>query len=321
MKNKKSNKRITDLDEEYIRIHCENKTDEELGKILSCSKSTIKRIRTKLGLNKYNTKSKKEKNAKAIVKENIDADNRRFDNDMAVAAFHRDSLINSERGKKIRELTTSREWGVFVDEWVAYHLQLEDLRHTEKNTIEQIILLSLRISRNQKEYKEYSEVKEELLKNSGITSIAKLDHDDPDNINIYEQFMSASVRASDLNKEYKDMMEQSKKLNETLNVTRQQREKRGKVGGETFFSKCKEFEQRSMRAKEGRRAALLKMATEKSADKMRESVEYMDGEFAPQLLDSRTVELMDKNKVFNKTEDLDEKLDEKKEDVLSNEEN
>ena len=41
------------------------------------------------------------------------------------------------------------------------------------------------------------------------------------------------------------------------------------------------------------------MAADKNEKKMRQSVQYMDGEIAPQLLDSETIELMEKQKGEN----------------------
>jgi hypothetical protein len=95
---------------------------------------------------------------------------------------------------------------------------------------------------------------------------------------------------TDLNKEYKDLLDKMTKMSETLNVTRKQREEKGKVGAETFFMLCKKFENASVRQKEGRRAELLRIATESNQSKLREATEYMDGELAPQLLDSETLE-------------------------------
>ena len=43
-------------------------------------------------------------------------------------------------------------------------------------------------------------------------------------------------------------------------------------------------------------AELLKISTEKNMEKLREAVEYMDGEIAPQLLDKNTIDKMDKDK-------------------------
>ncbi len=103
------------------------------------------------------------------------------------------------------------------------------------------------------------------------------------------------MRATDLNKEYKDLLEKSTKLNETLNATRRQREEKGKVGGDTFFSLCKKFESTQTREKEGRMAELLKISMENKKEEMRNAIQFMDGEYAPQLLDSETIKKTEEN--------------------------
>tara|TARA_B100000575_G_C22778826_1_gene461852 strand:- start:135 stop:665 length:531 start_codon:yes stop_codon:yes gene_type:complete len=174
-------------------------------------------------------------------------------------------------------------------------MQLEDLTHTEENTIEQIIILKLRMDRNQKEYKESAELKAEILKEAQVSDIKDLDLTDPDQAALYEKSYGAGIKMSDLNKEYKDLLDKATKLQETLNVTRKQREERGKVGADTFFALCKVFENKNEREKAGRMAELLKISTDKNMQKLREGVEYMDGEIAPQLLDKETIDKEKKN--------------------------
>ena len=43
-------------------------------------------------------------------------------------------------------------------------------------------------------------------------------------------------------------------------------------------------------------AELLKISAESNANNLRDAIEYMDGEIAPQLLDSDTVEKMEEEK-------------------------
>ena len=155
------------------------------------------------------------------------------------------------------------------------------------------------MDKNQKDYQSSVLLRDSLMDESGIRDLKDLDLQDPEESAIYEKIYSASVRMIDLNKEYKELLDKITKMSESLNVTRRQREERGKVGAETFFMLCKEFENRSVRQKEGRKAELLRMAADNNEKKMRQSVQYMDGEIAPQLLDSETIELMEKQKGEN----------------------
>jgi hypothetical protein len=203
--------------------------------------------------------------------------------------FHVRSFETSPRGSRIKKQLPEEDWILFSEEWANYKIQLEDLTHTEQNTVEQLIFLKLRIDKNQKDYYDAMRIRDSLMANNDIVDVKDLDLSDPKQAELYQKIFNASMRATDLNKEYKDLLEKSTKLNETLNATRRQREEKGKVGGDTFFSLCKKFESMQTREKEGRMAELLRLSMEKKQDSMRNAIEYMDGELAPQLLDSETV--------------------------------
>ena len=277
-------KRLNDSDKDFIIENYTKMTDKEIASILNCSTRTIERFRSSSGLSK-----------RSPTHSTVDRDFEIPTDDQNEAYWER-KLTNSTRGRRLREKVSSNEWPVVKDEWVAYHMQLEDLTHTEENTIEQIIILKLRMDRNQKEYKESAELKAEIIQDAQVSDIKDLDLTDPDQAALYEKAYGAGIKMSDLNKEYKELLDKATKLQEVLNVTRKQREERGKVGADTFFALCKVFENKNEREKAGRMAELLKISTEKNMEKLREAVEYMDGEIAPQLLDKNTIDKMDKDK-------------------------
>jgi len=279
-------KKLTKTDHKYIRENYLRKTDSEIADVLGCTVRTIERSRKKMGLMKRGVKANL----------NLDEDN---PNDTDLERYYKNSLMSSVRGKRLRRELGDEDWETLVYEWVAYHMQLDDLTHTEENTIEHIIILKLRMDKNQKDYQSSVLLRDSLMDESGIRDLKDLDLQDPEESAIYEKIYSASVRMIDLNKEYKELLDKITKMSESLNVTRRQREERGKVGAETFFMLCKEFENRSVRQKEGRKAELLRMAAENNEKKMRQSVKYMDGEIAPQLLDTETIELKEKQKGEN----------------------
>ena len=276
-------KKLTKTDHKYIRENYLRKTDSEIADVLGCTIRTIERTRKKMGLMKKGVKADP----------NLDEDN---PNDTDLERYYRSSLMSSVRGKRLRRELGDEDWETLVYEWVAYHMQLDDLTHTEENTIEHIIVLKLRMDKNQKDYQSSVLLRDSLMDESGIRDLKDLDLQDPEESSVYEKIYSASVRMIDLNKEYKELLDKITKMSESLNVTRRQREEKGKVGAETFFMLCKEFENRSVRQKEGRMAELLRIAADNNEKKLRESVQYMDGEIAPQLLDSETIELMEKQK-------------------------
>jgi hypothetical protein len=274
-------KRLTETDQDFIIFNFEKMTDKEMSEVLLCSIRSIERFRKKAGLSKKKTN-------KPIVETNIKHSNER--------EFYEKQFISSPRGRRVKTHITLGEWPTFIDEWVEYHTQLEDLTFTEENNIEQIIILKLRMDRNQMEYKSSVELKESLMIDNQISDLKDLDLTDPEQADIYEKAYSASIRMTDLNKEYKELLDKTTKLQEILNVTRKQREEGGRVGADTFFALCKQFEDKEFRNRSIRMTELLKMSSDSNTNKLREAMEYMDGEIAPQLLDSKTLDEMEKNK-------------------------
>jgi hypothetical protein len=127
------------------------------------------------------------------------------------------------------------------------------------------------------------------MRESGVRDIKDLDLTNPNEAQVYEKVFAAGLRLSDLNKEYKELLEKSTKISESLNITRRQREEKGKVGADTLFSLFKKFDSKKTRSQEGRMAELMKMSMHKKTEELRNAVEFMDGEIAPQLLDIQTV--------------------------------
>ena len=132
-------KKLTKTDHKYIRENYLRKTDSEIADVLGCTVRTIERSRKKMGLMKRGVKANL----------NLDEDN---PNDTDLERYYKNSLMSSVRGKRLRRELGDEDWETLVYEWVAYHMQLDDLTHTEENTIEHIIILKLRMDKNQKDY-------------------------------------------------------------------------------------------------------------------------------------------------------------------------
>ena len=277
-------KRIDEADKIYIENNCKHKTDAEIAEQIGCSIKTVERYRKTIGVMKNATKKP------AILIEQHRHQNNRDAFDLQLRLFE-----SSPRGIRIKKQLPEYDWQIFSEEWANYVIQLEDLTHTEQNTVEQLIFLKLRIDKNQKDYYDAMRIRDTLMNDNAIADIKDLDLTDPKQAEAYQKILNASLRATDLNKEYKDLLEKSTKLNETLNATRRQREEKGKVGGDTFFSLCKKFESTQTREKEGRMAELLKISMENKKEEMRNAIQFMDGEYAPQLLDSETIKKTEEN--------------------------
>ena len=277
------NKKLSTTELKFIESNLDKMTMTAIARHLNCSFKTIDRYKRKLANKQLNPNpidpSESTESLGSI-------DNKRDKN------FWINDLNNSARGRRVRGMLTKEEWVFYCEDWVGYHLQLEDLNHTEENNIEQIIMLKLRIDKNQADYSKDLSLRDSVMQENGIRDLKDLDLTNPKQASIYEKVFAAQLRMQDLTKEYKDLLERNSKISEGLNITRKQREERGKVGADTFFTLCKKFDSRKVRSQEGRMAGLFKNSTEKKTEELRNAVEFMDGEMAPQLLDVETVRKM-----------------------------
>ena len=274
------NQKLSSADLSFIKDNIGKLSMAEISRKLNCSVKTIERYKKKI------------ENA---TDQDIKLENSIANNDKGSEFWIRD-LLNSARGKRIKGMLTRQEWESFCEDWAGYHMQLDDLNHTEENNIEQIIMLKLRIDKNQSDYSKNLDLRDTLMRESGVRDIKDLDLTDPNQAQVYEKVFAASLRLSDLNKEYKELLEKSTKISESLNITRKQREEKGTVGADTLVALFKKYDSKKTRTQEGRMAELMKISMEKKTNELRNAIEFMDGEIAPQLLDAETVKQMgDKN--------------------------
>jgi hypothetical protein len=271
------NKKLSSIDIQFIKENLDKLSLAEIARRLECSPKTIERYKKKLSApdaviegGKVEYQTEKDLN------------------------FWANDLMNSARGRRIKGILTKEEWESFCEDWAGYHIQLDDLNHTEENNIEQIIMLKLRIDKNQSDYSKSVRLRDDLMKESGIRDLKDLDLTDPKQAGIYEKVFAAGLRLTDLNKEYKELLEKSTKISESLNITRKQREEKGKIGADTFFALCKKFDSKKTRNQEGRMADLMRISMTTKKTELRNGIEFMDGEISPQLLDAETLRLMDK---------------------------
>lgn len=74
-----------------------------------------------------------------------------------------------------------------------------------------------------------------------------------------------------------------------LKATRDQRLEKVEAASKDFMGLIKALEEREFREQEGRQLELVKKATENEAQKLRDEIQYSDGEFDSPILDSKTV--------------------------------
>ena len=175
------NKKLSKSDIQFIKENLDKLSLAEIGRRLNCSAKTIERYKKKLLDNSY-----------VYEEASVNTDEKNSD-------FWIKELVNSARGRRIKGILTKGEWESFCQDWAGYHTQLEDLNHTEENNIEQIIMLKLRIDKNQYDYSKNLELRDSLMRENNIRDIKDLDLTDPKEAQIYEKVFSAGLRLTDLN--------------------------------------------------------------------------------------------------------------------------
>jgi predicted RNase H-like nuclease (RuvC/YqgF family) len=274
---------LTKLDKEFLRNNYHRMTDPELAKHLDCHVRTIENNRAKMGLTKSHNSFQE---GEAEVPDHPKWSDEQSQEKKELINYHTKNFMVSARAERIRQqLPSSSDYNFFVEEWVSFQMQLEDLKHSEENIVEQIIFYKIRMYSNQKQVSNQQKVIDSALEKCE-KPYERLNHED----DAYVTIVQAENKIMDLNKEFRELSEKSERLYQSLNTTRQQREKSGAVGADTFFKLIKKFENKKTRMKEGRMAGLINQSTNKKQDQMREVIEFTDGEFDSQLIDAETME-------------------------------
>lgn len=292
---KKKRGKLNGGEVQFIKDNYLRMTDQQIADSFNppCSAKTVEKKRYELNLTKYGLK---EDDTKTLLRTNETEVKTTLNqgqmSNSELYDFHRAKFMASTRFKRISKLVTADELEIFCDDWANYHLLLDDINFAEENDIEQWIIVKLRMDECQRQYNQQLKLVEDLLERAGVVDMGDLAND-PENFEMFSKIGIAKTQALAMNKELRELGERLDALTKSLNVTRSQREAKGKIGGDTFFTKCQEFTKKSYRDKEGRNAELLRKATEINMDKLRQGIRFADGAVEPQLLDDKTVEQME----------------------------
>ena len=161
---------------------------------------------------------------------------------------------------------------------------MEDIAVAEEDTLELLITYQLRIDQNRRNYKQAQE-KEEYFRTRMNGRDAELDLENENDRFMYEMIMSNNKYLQELDKNLKDLADKHNALLESLNVTRRQREERQKIGGDTFLSLIKAFNDRDRREEIGKYNERMRASTVSQKEKLRKAHTFVDGTIEPILLD------------------------------------
>ncbi len=281
-KAKKAPVRISYEEYEIIKkLTTEGWTDEKIAKQLNRDINTIRSARKRMGLQKKSSGLLSDESLDSTVKEG----SLKFATDDQKMASWARSLYKSSRYDRLKKTLPKSELDFFVEQWCQLHVQFEDLLPTEENDIEQLIIYQIRLQDNVQQRNEAKKQIDRLKDMIGELGTKELDLQDDNQRFIYESIQSSNRFLADLNKDYRELTTKYNDISKSLNATREQRESKARVGGDTFLTLVKKFNDSAKRAEMGRHDELMRMATEKQLEKMKENHTFIDNEIAPLLLD------------------------------------
>lgn len=285
--------RLTTKEKDKIReMVLAGHTDVQISKELKRAVPTIKLFRDNEGL-------KKTAAGKLIVKEGHvktrDIINKGGGTQEDKIRTWEAYFKGTKKYKSLKNQYTEEDLEEFVYLWAVWHESLDDLTPAEEDVIENMLALHIRLKHNRRNYKSTLE-REEMIRDNIGGSEKQLDLEDEDDRFFFDLIMSNNRDQQEINKEHNLLLKEFNSLQESLNVTRKQREERQKIGADTFFTLCKQFNDRDKRNEANRYNELMKASRISKTEKMKQPYEFADGTVEPVLLDGADFIKKDKRK-------------------------
>lgn len=262
----------------------EGRSDPKIAEFFNVSSQTIANFRKSLGI-------KKTPNGKLIIDENspsgmvIEAAKRQHIDQHQKRLLFKKHFLTTSRYKKLVTQYTGAQLEEFTEKWIDYHFQLEDMTTAEEDMLELLLLTKIRIDANQMSFLETEKAELEFKNQLDKFENKELDVENEAQRVLYEMIMSNNRLKQEINKDLKDLTDKYERLQRNLNVSREQREQKQKVGADTFLTIIRQMNDRDKRTQIGRWNELVKISTENQLKKLKEPHRFMDGTEEPIILD------------------------------------
>lgn len=265
----------------------EGKTDEWIAQQLPCNIKTVRKYRKDVGLVKAPGGSL------SVDVERVKTDNIASSNltETEKLQIWRNNFVLSFRYKRLKDVLSPRELNDFVEQWCQYHLQFEDMKVSEEDMLEQMLMIKIRIDDNNRQ-RRMLQLQEESL--SQQMSDKTLDIENENDRRLNEMILANNESMTSLTRDIKDLWEKFNQYQKALNATREQREKKEQIGGDTFLSLVKMFNKERERKRAGEYNELVKKATQRKEEEFLKPHEFADGGVEPIIL--RGKDFIDKDK-------------------------
>jgi hypothetical protein len=259
----------------------DGKTDKEIAVALNSSEITIARYRKKSGLKKIG-RGKLVVEPDKVSRTNINAEARTFEEKEASWRAH---FLNSKRYKRLVPNFSDEDMEFFIEQWIRYHIQMNDMEPSEEDTLENLIIINIRINENQKNFREAQAQQQRLKEMLGGNKQRELDLETEKDRWIFDMILATNKVSQEINREIKDLRDSFEKTLKILSATREQREAKNKIGLDTFLSLVRLFNDRDRRKEVGKYNERMKIATESQQHRLKHSHTFTDGTQDAILLD------------------------------------
>lgn len=265
-------------------------SDAKIAEHLGRNIETIVRYRKKKGYSKDTGKPQ------IVVPKPLDKEEKRTINKKDRAFVWKTALLSSSRFASIKDKLTNEDKDYFVDQWCSYHVQFEDMTVSEEDALELLILLKLRLLANQKSLKSCRDYQQELEDQIRKLGNPEIDVEIEQQRQLREMTLQLNKNEIELNKEYRELVDKYEKILRAMSATREQREARQTIGGDTFTSLVKQFNDRDKRREIGKYNALMKLASEKKTHEFKQPYEFADKNIEPIILDGKDYAALEKER-------------------------
>jgi hypothetical protein len=258
-------------------------SDAQIAKQINLSVPTVRKIRKNSGIEK--NQAGKVISSPEYVSSFQESKNSSYATDAEKRNAVYIAFKGTQRYHKLVSKYEPDDLENFVQSWIDYQLVLPDMTVAEEDMLETLLDIKHRMDENQKSMKMMRK-----QQNLVILDIQKNEPIDLSNDNhraLFEMAQGLEQKFTDLNKTFKDLGDQFKSAQASLHVSREQREKQQKIGGDVFLSLVKKFNDNDARARIGDRNELLKLTTKNKTDKLKKPITFDDGTHDPILMSGK----------------------------------
>lgn len=286
MDNRKRRDRLSVDDKKFIAENCTDPkwTDAALAKHLGRNIRTIIKARKSFGVLKGNKGiiSVVPQDKKAAINDNS-INKANLTDEEKVAAWRR-YFMKQPRYTRLKTQMSLEDLEYYTHKWAEYHLQFEDIKPTEEDTLDTMITLQMRMDDNRRDYKAAQQQELELREKLGNRDIQELDLEKEEDRWIYEFSMAISRQKADINKDYQMLHARYESAQKAMSATREQREAKQQIGADTFLSLVRQFKEEGVRREAGLYNERFRLAVDKKKEEFSKAHAFDDTTIEPVLM-------------------------------------